>query len=204
MKKKLVVIPAFVLLACACGNKLSGVDFLKTISKDEAFVKILKLEKFNIKCSFLPSAFMAIQETIKQSGELAVDPVAVGNAQKKYDNAFYFNYAIASEDGKSIVTQLAHNQQEYAYVISELTYNMHTMLYLVRDNKDTIRSLTYNYDNLYSSGNTLNFLFAFPKSEACEKLDLVFDDKLLGTGSKAVISYKFKDLIKKLPEIKDI
>ena len=104
----------------------------------------------------------------------------------------YFDFSIGLISNQNITTYNLRNQEEYTRLLGELTYNMGRDVYLVVENKDTVRSITYNYSNDYGTGKDARFLFVFPKNTVVKDIhtiDVVYNDRVFGVGE--IVRFQF-------------
>lgn len=199
-----VMIGAVACLFVACAKELQPEEFLKNVASDVSLNKKQEDEQFRLSCSFRPAGFLALAE-LQKSGGNAIPKENYAGELKKFDNALYFDFTVGLKSNKNIVAQNVSTQDEYARMLSELTYNLGRDFYLLTDDKDTIRAITYNFSNSYGTAPDARFLFVFPKNvltKDVKNLAMIYEDKVFGINKNIRFDFNASDLTKKLPDIK--
>ena len=194
----------FCFLFAACNKELQPEEFLKDVATDASLNKRQEDEKFRISCSYRPAYFLALAELQKSSGNVIPKESFAGEV-KKFDNALYFDFTIGLKNNKNIVSANVSSQEEYAALISELTYNLGRDFYMLANETDTIRAITYNFSNSYGTSPDARFLFVFSKNsitQGMKNIALIYDDKVFGINKNIRFDFNATDLTKKLPDIK--
>lgn len=199
-------ISALCLITSACNKSIELNEYVSRIAADADYNKNIESGEYKIQCNFKPSELLALKE-LKVRLNNNRQSVTVKDFQdevKKFGNSIYFNISIGLKNKEDIMKRNVKNQQEYARMISELTYNMERDIYIVGSDNDTLRALTYDYSNSYGMKPDIDFLFVFPKNDVLKykHIMLVYDDKLFGINEKTKFDYKTEELNKTLPDLK--
>lgn len=188
----------------ACNKELLPDEFLNNVATDASLNKKQEDEKFRVSCSYRPAYFLTVAELQKSNSNLISKENFAGEL-RKFENALYFDFTIGLQSNKNIVAGSVSSQEEYAALLSELTYNLGRDFYMLADNKDTLRAITYNFSNSYGTSPDARFLFVFSKNilnKDVKNLALIYEDKVFGINKNIRFDFSTADITKKLPDIK--
>jgi hypothetical protein len=202
-KGYIIIVCMGVLLSLSCRKKLSPEEYLKYADQEEHLNRAEYEGEFIIAARYRSAEALALRE-MTVSGSAKDKEAWFKEECKKYRNASYFDFLIRLKDGRNLLASHAASQEDYAYLVGELNYNMSKYLYLLGDEQDTIRMVGYNFLNSYGMSPDVRLQVAFPR-EALENkykiLVLVYEDKLFGINRKIRLIYK-ADRLKNTPSIK--
>lgn len=197
----------FCTLLISCDSSESPDEYIKNVTKSEQFNKTKSFQNgITVKCSFMPSELVALNELpsvekFSKSQLLATYQVELAKASDK----LFFKVSLAHSSGNPLLSLLAANKEEYAFVISELNYNMLTAAYLVTDNRDTINAVGYQFLNSYGLKPDIDLIYVYPKPDErnsdINSITLHFESKLIGQYNSSEFKYGYNSLSKKQPTI---
>jgi hypothetical protein len=191
------------IIVCGLGVILSGCkpavvspnDLISYLQDGENGVsKIANVNNLKVQVSFKPTDVLVSQEV---EGEGGVDLKRLSEAQKKYDNNYYFVLSLSAYDREAL-----HEEASIGYgeLVNILSYRMANFVSLTTD-RDTILVADVILDRTYGMSSSTDLLFVFDKEKSTEAKWIQFNlnEFGLGIGNQ---QFRFKTVdLKKVPRL---
>jgi len=196
MKVYYAVIPCLFILA-GCIHNYSPAEYLSDLQKNTEIIRQYSDDSHTIKCSYLPTTFLAIKDAQKVTGHEQMK-AEFKEAFKKYNNSAYFTLTLSSNTGENILMENVRSKEEYFSRMNFLTSGMTDSFFIIQEDGDTVKSSLYDYQRSYGNSPDATLLMVFPKSETVnnkeESLKFYYKDKLLGLNQVARLVFDNKAL----------
>jgi hypothetical protein len=193
----LIISVNVIITGCFYKDEKNVLKIVEKIRSDKNINKIIEINDFYIKCSYMPKEFLAYQEL---ATTMSVNNAEIGDKfLKKMENfskGLYFELTICKKDSTSILAGLG-SQEEYSYLLEYLTYKLDNDFYALNDFGDTIKSINYNYINSYGASPQMKFVFLF--SDELKKykvVKIIYSDNLFGLSRENIFEFLTGDITK--------
>lgn len=190
-----------ILFLGSCSQTVTISEFQAWFSDPEnGYIKMQEINPLQFKATYRPTELLIAYEMER-------DPNAsLKDLQTHYQGSYHFLLEIGwnsnHQEESSPIFQFSNGYEEYTTKVKEYAFNMGEYLRLITGSDTLVPAITH-FEQGYELAKSQTIIIAFdkPKGENSDKLRLIFDDKVFGTGRH---KFNFKTNQENIPALPNI